>query len=126
MGVSRFQPVKDEDQQYATQRDPAPERARFELSPMNDTHSPCLAPNQNIARVQSSINRDSAAPIPVPVALCQLFDPSGGGDLVRSLFGFAVGKPEMWSSPTPWQLFPSAGLFGSNCSNWVSAFCAAQ
>jgi hypothetical protein len=43
MGVSRFQPVKDEDQQYATKRDPAPERARFELSPMNDTHSPCLA-----------------------------------------------------------------------------------
>ena len=39
MGVSRFQPVKDEDQQYATQRDPPPEHSRFELS-LHDTHSP--------------------------------------------------------------------------------------
>jgi hypothetical protein len=61
MGVSRFQPVKDEDQQNATQRDPAPEPAHFELCPMNDTHNLVPAPNQNIARVQSSINRDSAA-----------------------------------------------------------------
>jgi hypothetical protein len=61
MGVSRFQPVKDEDQQNATQCDPAPEPAHFELCPMNDTHNLVPAPNQNIARVQSSINRDSAA-----------------------------------------------------------------
>ena len=58
MGVSRFQPVKDEDQQNATQCDPAPEPAHFELCPMNDTHNLVPAPNQNIARVQSSINRD--------------------------------------------------------------------
>ena len=116
MGVSCFQPVKDEDQQNATQRDPAPEPAHFELCPMNDTHNLVPAPNQNIARVQSSINRDSAAKRSVPVALCRLFDPSGVGDLIKSfpnLIWSYGRKPEMWSPPTPCQLFPNDGLPGS-------------
>jgi hypothetical protein len=37
VNVSRFQPAKDEHQQYAAQGNPAPEPARRELSSMDDT-----------------------------------------------------------------------------------------
>ncbi len=54
MGVSRFQPVKDEYQQNAAQRDPTPEPAHFELSPMNDTHNlvPCTKPEYSTRSIQ--------------------------------------------------------------------------
>jgi hypothetical protein len=42
MGVSYFQRVEDQDQQYGAQRSPSPEPARLELTLMNDTHSPTL------------------------------------------------------------------------------------
>jgi hypothetical protein len=62
MGVSRFQPVKDQNQQQAIQRNPTPEPARRELSFMDDTHSPVLSTTRNIARVQSAINRAQQRP----------------------------------------------------------------
>ena len=58
MGVSHFQRVKDQNQQYATQRDPAPEPARLELILVDDTHSLMLLDARNIARVTCSINPD--------------------------------------------------------------------
>lgn len=42
MGVSYFQRVEDQDQQYGTQRNPSPEPARLELSLVNDTPRPTL------------------------------------------------------------------------------------
>jgi hypothetical protein len=62
MGVSRFQPVKDQNQQQAIQRNPTPEPARRELSFMDDAHSPVLSTTRNIARVQSAINRAQQRP----------------------------------------------------------------
>lgn len=56
MGVSYFQRVEDQDQQYGAQRNPSPESARLELSLMNHTHSPTIWTNRNIARVYPSIN----------------------------------------------------------------------
>jgi hypothetical protein len=56
MGVSNFQRIKDQNQQYAAQRDPAPEPARLELTLVDDTHSPVLSDDRNIARVNCSIN----------------------------------------------------------------------
>ena len=44
VGMSGFQAVKNEDEQYAAQRDPAPEPADFELNPIHDAHSLALAP----------------------------------------------------------------------------------
>jgi hypothetical protein len=42
MGVSYFQRVEDQDQQYGAQRDPSPEPARLELILTNDSHNPNL------------------------------------------------------------------------------------
>lgn len=48
--VSCFQLVKNQNQQYAAQRDPAPDPARSELSSICDICRPfCLAPDRNIA-----------------------------------------------------------------------------
>jgi hypothetical protein len=38
MGVGGFQSGEREDQQYATQGDPAPESAHIELSPIDDSN----------------------------------------------------------------------------------------
>jgi hypothetical protein len=62
MGVSRFHPVKDQNEQQAIQRNPTPEPARLELSFVDDTHSPVLSTTRNIARVQSAINRAQQRP----------------------------------------------------------------
>jgi hypothetical protein len=40
MGVGSFQGIKNEDQQNAAQRNPAPQPACLELSSMDDTHPP--------------------------------------------------------------------------------------
>src|SRR5437763_8477686 len=54
MGVTRFQPVKDEDQQNAAQRNPTPEPAHFELSTMYDTHNlvACTKPEYSTRSIQ--------------------------------------------------------------------------
>lgn len=56
MGVSSFQRVKYQNEQDATQRDPAPQSARRELSLMDDAHSLVLLDHRNIACAYPSIN----------------------------------------------------------------------
>jgi hypothetical protein len=61
MGVSSFQRMKHQNQQYAAQRDPAPEPARLELSPMDDTHSLVLLDYPEYSTRTMQHQPDSAA-----------------------------------------------------------------
>ncbi len=88
MAVSRLQPIDDEDQKYATQRDPAPEHAHLKLSP-NNTHSSRLAPNQNIARVSIQHQPDLGA------GLCRVLkqNPLEQRHRLHHAKGYASRKP---------------------------------